>query len=84
MMSYWKRVDERLIKPGEKWWDMVGGGWLRLQYLGSKHCWRTFPRQEAEMDGRRAEDQDVHIQHAFESLNDVGNWAPAGEGKIEP
>jgi hypothetical protein len=32
------------------------------------------------MDGLRADDQGVHIQHAFESLNDVGNWAPAGEG----
>jgi hypothetical protein len=38
MMSYWKRVDERLIKRGEKWLDMVGGGWLRLQYPGSRHC----------------------------------------------
>jgi hypothetical protein len=24
-MSYWERVDERLIKRGEKWLDMVGG-----------------------------------------------------------
>jgi hypothetical protein len=47
MMSYWKRVDERLIKPGEKWLDMVGGGWLRLQYPGPKHRWRTSPLQEA-------------------------------------
>jgi hypothetical protein len=36
------------------------------------------------MDGLRAEDQGVHIQHAFESRNDVGNWATDGEGKIEP
>jgi hypothetical protein len=60
MMSYWKRVDERLIKPGAKWLDMVGGGWLRLQ-LGSKRCWRTSSLQEAEMDGLRADDQGVHI-----------------------
>jgi hypothetical protein len=36
------------------------------------------------MDGLRAGDQGFHIQHAFERRNDVGNWAPAGEGKIEP
>jgi hypothetical protein len=36
------------------------------------------------MDGLRADDQGVHIQHAIESRNDVENWAPAGEGKIEP
>jgi hypothetical protein len=35
------------------------------------------------MDGLRADDQGVHIQHAFESRNDVGNWDPDGEGKIE-
>ena len=34
---------------------------------------RTSPLQEAWMDGLRAEDQGVHIQHAFESRNDVGN-----------
>jgi hypothetical protein len=60
---------------------MVGGGWLRLQYPGSKHCWRTSPLQEAEMDGRRADDQDVHIQHAFERRNDVENWAQPERGK---
>jgi hypothetical protein len=48
MMSYWKRVDERLIKSGMLIMDldffeelMVGygrGGWLRLQYPGSKLC----------------------------------------------
>jgi hypothetical protein len=38
MMSYWKRVDEGLIKPGEKWLDMVGGEWLRRQYPVSRHC----------------------------------------------
>jgi len=36
------------------------------------------------MDGLRAEDQGVHIQHAFERRNDVGNWALDGEGEIEP
>jgi hypothetical protein len=35
------------------------------------------------MDGLRAEDQGVHIQHAFERRNDVENWATDGEGKIE-
>jgi hypothetical protein len=43
MMSYWERVDERLIKRGEKWLDMVGGGWLRLQYPGSRHCSENIP-----------------------------------------
>jgi hypothetical protein len=36
------------------------------------------------MDGLRADDQGAHIQHAIERRNDVGNRAPAGEGKIEP
>jgi hypothetical protein len=36
------------------------------------------------MDGLGADDQGAHIQHAIESRNDVENWAPAGEGKIEP
>ena len=36
------------------------------------------------MDGLRADDQGAHIQHAIESRNDVENWAPDGEGKIEP
>jgi hypothetical protein len=36
------------------------------------------------MDGLRAYDQGVHIQHATERRNDVGNRAPDGEGKIEP
>jgi hypothetical protein len=33
------------------------------------------------MDGLRADDQGVHIQHAFERRNNVGNWAPAEEEK---
>ena len=36
------------------------------------------------MDGLRADDQGVHIQHAIESRNNVENRAPDGEGKIEP
>jgi hypothetical protein len=36
------------------------------------------------MDGLRADDQGAHIQHAIERRNNLGNWAPAGEGKIEP
>jgi hypothetical protein len=36
------------------------------------------------MDGLRADDQGAHIQHAIEHRNNVENWAPAGEGKIEP
>jgi hypothetical protein len=42
---------------------------------------RTSPLQEAEMDGLRAEDQGVHIQHAFESRNDVGNWPQTERGR---
>ena len=45
---------------------------------------RTSPLQEAEIDGFRAGDQGVHIQHAFERRNEVGNWATDREGKIEP
>jgi hypothetical protein len=33
------------------------------------------------MDGLRADDQGVHIQHAIECHNNVGNWAPAEEEK---
>jgi hypothetical protein len=36
------------------------------------------------MDGLRADDQGVHIQHAIERRNNVGNWDPDGEGEIEP
>jgi hypothetical protein len=33
------------------------------------------------MDGLRAEDQGAHTQHAIERRNNLGNWAPDGEGK---
>ena len=36
------------------------------------------------MDGLRAYDQGAHIQHAIERRNNVENWAPAEERKIEP
>jgi hypothetical protein len=36
------------------------------------------------MDGLRAEDQGAHTQHVIERRNNVENWAPDGEGKIEP
>jgi hypothetical protein len=54
--TYYKAKEEcqydkilRIQNLEQKWWDMVGGGWLRLQYHSSI-VRRTSSLQEAEMD----------------------------------
>jgi hypothetical protein len=76
--DYGYRAWSRIVGHGGRW--MAETAISRLKALFGEHP----PLQEAEMDGLRADDQGAHTQHAIESRNNLGNWAPAGEGKIEP
>jgi hypothetical protein len=76
--DYGYRAWSRIVGYGRRW--MAETAISRFKALFGEH----LPLQEAEMDGLRADDQGAHIQHAIERRNNLGNWAPAGEGKIEP
>jgi len=81
---YGYRLWSKMVGYGRRW--MAETAISRFKALFGEHLLFRKPRwMDSELTIKAfIYNMLLNIQHAFERRNDVGNWAPAGEGKIEP